>query len=142
MPLAERNAGLRQRRAVKAFEDDVFPVLVTEIREAAGSEIPVEVDWDQLYHQDASEQFWSDNFTKVYFWPVRDALRSITADELGSEALRVKLTGIRVTNTDNRYSDYVRFEDGTLVVDHCPMSNVDGHEERAKVIQAFLEDNL
>ncbi len=142
MPLAEKKRGLAERRAIKSYQESEFPALEAELRGLLGEEKSLEVDWESFYHQNAACQFWADNLTKVYFRPVIEALKSITADEMGREALAESIEGIKFGNTDNRYSDYARLEGNVLVIDHCPMSNVDDVDTRAKTITRFLEDNL
>lgn len=142
MPLADKQKGLRERRALKAFQDDVYPGLVAAIHQAATFEVPVEVDWESMYHQKAHADFWSDNLEKVYFIPLAEALRSIAADDLGRDALKEAVRKVVIRNSDNRYVDAFSLQDGTLTFDHCPMSNVDATDARAGELVTFLEDHL
>ena len=142
MGLAAAQNGLAERRVVKDFADNHLPELTQNIRDAAGFDIEVDVDWDSWYCQGASSSYWIENFKKVYFEPVIESLKAICADDMGREALQGKVKKIRFTNTDGRYNNSCSLEGDTFVFDHSPESNVDYVNDRVKDIQGFLEQNL
>ncbi len=135
--------GLAERRAALHFQTDRFPALKQEIDAAAHFEVPVTVEWDKLSadgYADRYDEYW----TAVYFTPLIAALRGITIDDLGTQALRDGLRGIAITNVQetSSYDRIAKFADGVLTLDHVPASNVHHVDERTKAIQQVLEMGL
>lgn len=135
--------GLAERRATKDFQDRVLPGLEAELHAAAGFTVALEVAWTELAVEDYApsyEEFW----TKVYFTPTLDALRSITRDDLGREALAAGLTKIVFRNSAGHYSPEAAasFADKVLTVDHSPASNVDDIASRTAYLTRLLEKGL
>lgn len=134
--------GLAERRGVERFKNDDYPGWKSRIDEAAGFEVPVEVAWEQLAVADYADSY-AEFFPKVYFQPLVDALRSVTIDDLGQNALREGLSKIVIRNEGGFYSTSgISFTDGVLTFDHQPHVNVDYGEERAKGLQRTLESGL
>lgn len=134
--------GLAERRAIQEFKDKSYPSLKKEIDQAAGFEVPVEVQWDTLAVEGLSH-LTEESFPKVFFTPVRDALKAITIDDMGKNALKSGLKKIVVANTKESYgASGFSFEGGTLTLDHLPYTNVDDVGERTQAIQEMLEKNL
>ena len=138
--------GLAERRATKEFQDNRYPQLKKEIDEAVGFEIAVEVKWEQLA-EDGMVHLYEDCWAKVYFRPLIDALKAITADDMGKQALKESLKSIVLRNeADNSYGGdrIAKFDKGTgqLAIDHKPFSNVDDHKDMKEGIQKTLEDSL
>lgn len=134
--------GLAERRAAERFKNEEFPGWKERIDQAAGFDLPVEVEWSELAVTDYADSY-ADFFPKVYFQPLVSALTAITVDDMGKEAAREGLSKIVVRNSE-QYSDSrgFTFEDGVLTVDHRPYSNVDYADERAKDIQHLVEADL
>lgn len=130
--------GLAERRGVKNFEDKAYPELKRRMDEAAGFEVPVEVDWASLGVDDYAH-LYDESFPKVYFEPVITAFQSITIDDMGREALRDGLKKVIVRHSG---SQDLSFEGGVLTVDHHPVTNVDYWEERRDTLQKALEKGL
>jgi hypothetical protein len=134
--------GLAERRGVERFKSNEYPGWKSRIDEAAGFDVPVEVAWGELGVADYADSY-PEFFPKVYFQPLVDALRAITIDDLGKEALRAGLSKIVIKNDGNFYSTSgISFTGGVLVFDHQPHTNVDYGEERAKGLQKILESGL
>jgi hypothetical protein len=135
--------GIAERRATKEFQDKLLPGLQAEIRKFAGFEIPIEISWDQLAKEGASDRF-TDNWKKVYFTPTIEALKSIARDDMGRDALKAGLKRITFCNTEGRYSaeSAVTFVSGELTIDHDPDSNVDYVKDRTDVLRKELERAL
>jgi hypothetical protein len=77
----------------------------------------------------------------------RDALKKITADDMGKQALKSNLKKVVVTyNKDtapaSNYATGLNFESGTLIINFQPYSNVSGIIPRADAIQKLLESKL
>jgi hypothetical protein len=134
--------GLAERRGVERFKNDDYPGWKSRIDEAAGFEVPVEVEWGELAVADYADSY-AEFFPKVYFQPLVDALSAVTVDDLGKTALREGLSKIVIRNNGGFYSTSgISFADGVLTFDHQPHTNIEYGEERAKGIQRILESGL
>jgi hypothetical protein len=134
--------GLAERRGAERFKNDDYPGWKAQIDRAAGFEVPVEVEWQELAVADYADSY-AEFFPQVYFQPLVDALSAVTADDLGKDALSAGLSKIVIRNTDQFYSTAgISFTDGVLTFDHKPHTNVGYGEERAKGLQRALEAGL
>jgi hypothetical protein len=134
--------GLAERRAVGQFRDAEYPGWKARIDEAAGFEIPVDVEWDELAVADYAGSY-GEFFPKVFFQPLTDALSAVTVDDLGKDAARQGLARIVIRNTGQFYSSSgFTFRDGVLTIDHQPHANVEYGDERAKALQQIIEAGL
>lgn len=134
--------GLSEKRAIKDFQDKVFPGLKKQVDQAAGFDVKMDVQWDTLAVADMSH-LYKDSFTKVYFTPLIDALKSICSDDMGKEGLQKQLKKVVISNTKGvYYGDRFTFEDGVLLLDHEPCTNVDHLDERRDGIKTVLEKSL
>jgi hypothetical protein len=93
----EDRMGLAERRGVEQFKNDDYPGWKSRIDEAAGFEVPVEVNWEELAVADYADSY-AEFFPKVYFQPLTDALNAAAADDLGKSALREGLAKIVIRN--------------------------------------------
>ena len=135
--------GLAERRAAKDFETNTFPGLKKEIEDAAGFALPIAVDWETLT-TDGQASLYADSWTKVYFTPLRDALKAICIDEMGREALKKGVQKVVITNKEGIYygDRMAKLEAGVLTLDHQPTTNVDDVKQRTEGIQKMLENAL
>jgi hypothetical protein len=134
--------GLAERRGVERFKNDDYPGWKSRIDEAAGFEVPVEVEWQELAVADYADSY-AGFFAKVYFQPLVDALSAAAVDDLGKNAIRAGLSKIVIRNAGGFYSAAgISFADGVLTIDHKPQTNIDYGEERAKGLQRALEAGL
>lgn len=134
--------GLAERRASKDFQDKTYPAFQAEIQKLAGSAIPLEVAWDQLA-KDESSHLYAESWPELYFKPVIEALRQITRDQMGKDAIKDGLKKIEIRNSKGAYSPHnaISFESGTLAIDH-DLSNVGDTKDRTDFIVQILEKNL
>jgi hypothetical protein len=135
--------GIAERRATKDFQDRALPGLTEQIHKFAGFPVELEIQWDQLAKEGVSERYL-ENWKKVYFTPVIDALKSVGCDDMGREALKGGLKKISFANTSNKYSAdaAISFEAGELAIDHDPDCNIDYVADRTDVVKKILEKNL
>jgi len=135
--------GLAERRAAKEFETKRFPQLKKDIDEAAGFDVPVEVHWETL-SKEGESHLYAESWPKVYFQPLVAALKGITFDDMGKEALKAGLKKIEIQNRSGAYygDRMASFQNGTLLLDHEPHTNVDNIDERTDGIRKLLESNL
>lgn len=145
---AQGAIGLAERRAITAYRQEKYPAIEQGIQQAAGFPVPVEVEWDQLtLPGDAPYYMRDDYFGKTIFEPLTAALRSITADALGRDALRAKLQRIRIrydekTAPASNYPNGLSFQGGTLEINWRPYANTGDLGERTQAITQILERNL
>lgn len=134
--------GLAERRAAKEFQEKNFPALQTEIQKLAGSAVPIEVNWDQLATPEQA-RLYVESWPELYFKPVIEALRQITRDQMGKDAVKDGLKKIEIRNSKGAFSPHnaITFDNGTLAIDHH-LSNVGDTSERTKYIIELLEKSL
>ncbi|RYI93363.1 MAG: hypothetical protein EON47_20770 [Acetobacteraceae bacterium] len=141
-------AGLAERRAIAAYRQDKWPPIEAAIRKAAGFEVPVDVEWDQLtIPGDAAHYADDEYYGKTIFQPLVAALNSITADQMGRDALKAKLQRIHVrfdekTAPASNYPNGLSFAGGVLDINWRPYSNTADVEDRTKALTQILEKNL
>jgi hypothetical protein len=130
--------GLAERRAIKGFAEGRYLKLKQEIDAAAGFEVPIEVNWDSMAAEGYAE-LYEEAFPKVYFRPLIDALKSITIDDLGKEAIQEGLKKIVIEDSG---SSCPSFQLGVLKLSYHSVANLDYWMDRKKDIQAELEKGL
>jgi hypothetical protein len=134
--------GLAERRGIKAFQENEFVALKAQVNEAAGFEVPLDVDWDSI-GADGYAHMYDVAFAKVYFQPLVAALDDVCRDEMGRKALAEGLTRVVVKNSNHIYGGKgIVFEDGVLTIDHLPVTNIDDVQIRTTRIVQVLEDGL
>lgn len=145
---AHAEGGLAERRAIAAYSKDVWPPLEKSIQDAAGFPVPVSLDLKSLAMPGYADSYGSDDYLrKPIIDPLIKALSSITADDMGRQALKEKLKSITIfydeaTGAASNYADGVTFADGALKLNWKPFTNVDDLEPRVKAITDVLEKNL
>lgn len=135
--------GLAERRATKTFQEKSLPGLRAEIEKLAGGPVELDIHWEQLAKEEYGDSY-ADWWRKVYFQPVLNALKSITRDQIGKDAIRAGLKKIIFCNTRGAYSaeSAISFTAGELTIDHEPGSNVDYIDDRASYIVKIVEKAL
>ena len=125
---------MEERRAIRAFQEHCYPRLKAQIDEAAGFEVDVEVDWASL-DVDAYAEHYEEALEKVYFQPLIDAFAALRLD-----ASRPPLAQVlrRVVVCYETVASRVRFEQGVLVLDHYPVSDIGDVTTRAMAVVAAL----
>lgn len=135
--------GLKENRFTKTFQEEQFPQLKAQIIEAVGFDVPLNIEWSTLF-ENRFLHLYNDSYPKIYFLPLIEAFKSITADEMGKEALAESLKEIHITNTKDHHNpkNAYTFSNGVLTVDHSPILNADDVENRTKVLANLLESSL
>lgn len=135
--------GLLEKRALKAFQEDNYQKLLSEINTLAGYTIEFDIKWDNIAKDDYAAMY-DEAFTKVYFTPFIEALKEITADDMGKEALQETLKKVVIKNEGGFVygSTAYSFSDGVLTIDHEPFSNIDNITERSMELGKLLMKNL
>jgi hypothetical protein len=106
--------GLNERRKIKDLQDVTFPGRVKEIEEICGKAIPYEVDWESLA-DDLEGLNFIDN---ISCHRLNMALRAISLDDLGKQALRDGLKLVKLKNVKDKAQMKMSFEGGVLEM-HC-----------------------
>jgi hypothetical protein len=134
--------GLAERRAAKEFQDKQFVSLQVEIQKLAGNPIPIEVDWDQLAVAEMAHNY-AESWPELYFKPIIEALRMITRDQMGKDAIKAGLKKVEIRNSKGAYypETAITFESGTLAIDHS-LSNVGDTKARTDYIVQIVEKGL
>lgn len=136
--------GLPERRGIAAFEERVLPGLRAEVNEAAGFDLPIEIDWPNVVvepligHGDKFTE--PEVFTDVYFRPLIAALQTIGHDQMGRDALKEGLN--RVVIRYKPWEEGVVFENGVLTLQWRAWSNPEEVDRRTGEIVAALEQAL
>ena len=133
--------GLAERRATADFQTNVFPGLKKQVDDAAGFEVPMEIDW-QAIAQPNDAHIYNEYWTKIFFETLIGAFQRICGDDIGKEALKGSLKKIEIINTGEKYDRRAfSFENGVLKIDH-KLTNVDHLEERTEKVVSLLEESL
>ena len=135
--------GLAEHLAIKDFQDNHLPKLQTQVDEAAKMPVTLKIDWQSLALENQSH-LYAECWQKIYCEPLISALRSITRDELGTEALKEQLKKVVIkSEAGNYYGDrWTTFADGILTLDHLPTSNIGDVEDRTKGLIQVLGKGL
>jgi hypothetical protein len=135
--------GLAERRATKEFQEKSLPGLKAEIEKLVGFPIAVDINWEQLARDDYGDNY-DEYWRKVYFQPVIQALKKVTRDDMGKEAIKAGLKKIVLANSKGAYSpdSAITFAAGEITIDHDPTSNVDYVDDRTNHLIKILEKNL
>jgi len=133
--------GLTERRATLEFQTALYPDLKKQIDDAAGFEVPMEINWDSLAEPNEA-RLYNEYWTKIYFEPFIAALKSLCADDLGKQAVKETLKKVEVLRT-GQYYDGKGFscEGGVLKLDD-KLVNVDHVQDRTDAIISILEKAL
>ncbi len=140
--------GLAERRALKEYQEKVFPEQLKAVQTAAGFEVPVEVQWEAIAQPGQADNYMDEGyFTNIYFQPLAMAFTEITKDDMGKQALAAKLKQIVLTYDDetapvSNYPTGVSFEEGVLKINFRPYSNVADTKDRADAIRSVIEPKL
>ena len=134
---------LKQRRALKDFQENQLPALKERMFAALGFEPELEVDWDSLMIEDWEHRV-EEHFRDVYFVSATKGFEQVGQDDMGKEAMKEGISRIVMQNrSKNYYGDrWASLKDGVLTLDHEPNSNVGNIQDRADGLQAVLEENL
>lgn len=139
---------LPERRALKEYQEKKLPELQKNINAAAKFDVPMEIQWGAIAQKDQGGSYMEDDyFTNVYFVPLANALKEVTSDAMGADALKAKLKKVVITYDQStapasNYPNGIKFENGTLTINFTPFSNSADVEPRTKAIAAGLESKL
>lgn len=135
---------LAEKRAMKTFQDNVYPDLEKKILDAAGYDLKIEVNWDTLGKYSADDntdytKFYENDLPKIYFEPVALAIADIAQDDMGKEAMQEAVKKVLITNTYKVTG--ATLEDGVLTFDYR-FANANEVDVRKQMIVKVLEKAL
>ena len=139
---------LAERRAIAAYQKDQYPALQKKIQQAAGFEVPIEVNWNSIAMPGDAEHYAQDDyFVKTIFQPIEMALAEVAKDDMGKAALKEKLKKISIMYSEagasaSAYKERVKFEGGVLAVNFRPFTNTSDVADRTAAVRKALEAGL
>jgi len=145
---AQESLGLAERRAIKTYQEQQWPAQEKALKEAVGFAIELQIDWEKMAEPGKADAYTQDFYwSKAIFNPLTTALKQITVDAIGKDALKAKLKKIVITfNADtapaSNYANGVALESGVLTVNLRPGANADDEKEKADAIQKAIEAKL
>jgi hypothetical protein len=139
--------GLAERRAIKQYQEKIYPDLKKKIDESAGFDLAVDVNWESIATPGEADKYEEEGYwTKIYFEPLAAALKSITGDDLGKKALKEKLKKVVIHCDENapasNYGSALKFDDGALTINWRQYSNAGDVKERVDALRKLLESKL
>ncbi len=141
---AQPRFALPERRGIAAFEERVLPGLRQEVNEAAGFEVPIEIDWPNVVVEPLigqGERFTEPEFfTDIYFRPLIAALKTVARDPMGRDALKGGLKSVVIRYKP--WEEWPVFADGVLTLQWRAWSNPGDVEARTRQIVEALERGL
>jgi len=106
--------GLQERQMIRDLTEKTLPEREKEITEICGGTARYEVDWDSLA-DDAEALRFLDNLS---CHRLNMALRSISMDPMGKDALRDGLKAVKLRNVKTKEEMKMEFSGGVLEM-HC-----------------------
>ena len=85
--------GLAEKRMLAQVRDDVAPKYQSELKDAAGTKITYDIDWDSF----ADNLTALENLEDGCFKPMNEIFRKITSDQIGKDAVKDGIKTIRLT---------------------------------------------
>jgi hypothetical protein len=142
--------GLAERRALKEYQDKQFPEIQKGIKSAAGFDVALDVKWEQIAKVGEADKYKEDSYWDLtIFQPLTKALSSITADQMGKDALKAKLKKIvimhdKATAPISNFPNGLKWDAGVLTINFTPYENgrEDYLKERIDAIQKLIESKL
>jgi hypothetical protein len=132
--------GLAERRAIKAFQDTNYPELEQQVHAAAGTPIPLEVDWNSLAFEGYGDSY-AECLPRLFFVPLIQGFEKVAFDDMGKEAVRDGITKIVIKGSTEYSSWWAELEDKVLTLTYS-FTNVDAVSDRVDVLVQKLESKL
>ena len=139
---------LPERRGIQAYQASTLPELQRRINEAAGFEVPLQVQWEAIAGRGQGASYNEpDYWTNVIFVPLAEALKEVGADDMGRKALKDSLKTVVVTYDKDTapasaYERGVSFKGGVLTINFQPYANTSDVKDRTAAIRKVLEAGL
>ena len=126
--------GLQERQMIRDLTEKTLPEREKEITEICGGTARYEVDWDSLAN-DAEALRFLDN---ISCHRLNMALRSISMDPMGKDALRDGLKTVKLRNVKSKDEMKMEFRDGVLEM-HCAYAlRTDGMHNDTEIYKLLM----
>jgi hypothetical protein len=102
--------GLAEKRTAESIKTEKLPVLEAKLKDKAGYDIKVDINWDTFTAYDQYPLTRLD----IVFDDLESFVKKICADDMGKEALQDKMSTIQLTNSDNNDDVKMELKDNTL----------------------------
>lgn len=89
--------GLAEKRLAQEIQNDQLPAFESQIKEIAGYDVKVDIDWNTFTAYDSYPLSRLD----IVFSDLTGCLKKICVDDMGKEALKEKMSTIKLTNVEN-----------------------------------------
>ena len=102
--------GLAEKRLTQEVQNDKLPAFKAKIKEIAGYDLNVDIDWDTFTSYDS----YAISRLDIVFDDLTSFVKKICSDDLGKEALQEKMKTLKLTNVENREDAKMEFEGNTF----------------------------
>jgi hypothetical protein len=118
--------GLKERRAVKAFQEQILPQVTEQINTIAGFEVQMNIQWESMVEEKYAH-LYQQTYLKIYFTPLIEALKTIAIDDFGKKLLKTGLKRVVVKNEGNIQNPAKGYalENGVLSINFDPVVTAD-----------------
>ena len=103
--------GLAEKRLAQEIQNEKLPAFETKLKDIAGYDIKVDVDWPTFTAYDSYPLSRLD----IVFDDLSGFVKKICSDDMGKEALQESMSTIKLTNVEN--NDDVKMELADKVLD-------------------------
>lgn len=104
--------GLAEKRLAESIKTEKLPAFEAKLNDIAGYPIRVDIDWATFTAYDEYPLTRLD----IVFDDLTSFVKKICTDDMGKEALKEKMTAIRLTNTDNSELVSMDLKDNALAL--------------------------
>lgn len=127
--------GLQERQMIRDLTEKTLPEREKEITEICGGAARYEVDWDSLANDPEALRF----LDNISCHRLNMALRSISLDPMGKDALRDGLKTVKLRNVKTKEETKMEFRDGVLEM-HCAYAQrLDGAFNDMDIYRTLME---
>ncbi len=102
--------GLAEKRLAQEVQNEKLPAFKAKVKEIAGYDLNVDIDWDTFTSYDS----YAISRLDIVFDDLTSFVKKICADDLGKEALKEKMTTLKLTNVENREDAKMEFDGNTF----------------------------
>lgn len=102
--------GLAEKRLAEEIKTDKLPAFESKLNDKAGYPIKVDIDWASFTAFDSYPLSRLD----IVFDDIEGFVKKICKDDMGKEALKEKMSTIKITNSDKQEDLKMELKDNTF----------------------------
>lgn len=102
--------GLAEKRLAEEIKTDKLPAFESKLNDKAGYPIKVDIDWASFTAFDSYPLTRLD----IIFDDIEGFVKKICQDDMGKEALKEKMSTIKITNSDKQEDLKMELKDNTF----------------------------